>query len=211
MSEYPNEYEVIEKITTAAKDRFTLEVNGTGAEELIALASEDLVRGDVVRLQRTATGTKGFRTLLLATLQDPTQMDLAVQWAASCKQDLIDPGAADLYLVVVIQDNTWTIEQCLNIEADEKFCRKFILRPQETLDDLIQRTFLTRIMDRETEGALTDPLTIALRDTNSTHQWFSTERQQTWRAAFLSGKSGSDLIDILFEDVYNSNLQNEAP
>jgi hypothetical protein len=115
------------------------------------------------------------------------------------KEELLDPESADLYLIVMLENMDLTLEECVSMEASEKFCRKFILRPDETIEDLMKRTFLPVIIEDKTTDAVFDPLTVALNDTGKDAEWFSANERDRWRALLLSSKSGHDLVEKLFK------------
>ena len=189
---------VTDTIIRTANERFVVEREDAGRSELMALAPGELHKKNVLRLQRKAAGTHGRRTLLIAELANSTEIDLALQWSAACKDVLLDPESSDLYLFIILANHDYTVEQCINVEANEKFCRKFILRPHETNEELIERTFLLPIIDKSTDQPIQDPLTSALLLTGEKLNWFDSKMQEEWRTKLISAKSGSDLIDGIF-------------
>ncbi|HTJ51804.1 MAG TPA: ABC-three component system middle component 1 [Cyclobacteriaceae bacterium] len=202
-----NDKSIIEIITEAVKERFIPDQQSAEINSLKALAPVSLSKIEVLRLQRISTGTQGWRTLIIAFLNSSKDIDDALQWSASCKDELLDPEASDLYLIIIINEISLTVEECISIEANEKFCRKFILRPDESLNQLMERTFLTPVIEASIDEQILDPFTVALRDTGLLEEWFNNKEQQNWRKIFLSGKIGAELIDQLFGDMEEESLE----
>jgi len=114
------------------------------------------------------------------------------------KDELLEPENGDLYLFAVIKDESLSINQCTNIEASDRICRKYILRPEETIDSFLGRSFISPVMSEASSGKLFDPLHLALESTSVQHEWFDSSEQERWQEAFLSGKNGQELIELLF-------------
>jgi hypothetical protein len=201
--------DIVEKITSLARDRFIVRLQGEDVEKLSALADEGLKAKKVVRLQRISKGTNGWRTFLIVSAENVEETDLALHWSASCREELLDPEASDLYLIILPQGCDLTIDECINIESSEKFCRKFVLRPQETIDELLGRTFLIPISSADPEGGIQDPLTLALKEIQNAIPLFDEKEQNQWRKLLLTVSNGQELVDKIF---YNDSVKpNEAP
>ena len=198
---------IVEAIMKVAKDRFIVEREDEQTSELIDLAPDSIQKKSVLRLQRKLTGTHGRRTLLIAELPTSNEIDLALEWSAACKDVLLDPESSDLYLFITLLNHDYTIEQCISVEANEKFCRKFIQRPNESNEELIERTFLLSIADNSTRQAIQDPLTAAFSLTGDEVDWFNKSLQDEWRKKLLSGKSGNELIELLFGNRPEKNSE----
>lgn len=189
---------LVDRISEAAVSRFIVVTEGQEIELLKKLAPAKLTNIEVVRLQRIAMGTPGWRTLIVATIGSSTEIDLAIEWSAFCKEELLDPESSDLYLIVAVKNLDLSLEECVSIEASEKFCRKFILRPNETVDQLLSRTFLLEIAGDSSSEGIIDPLTIALSETAKEAAWFTEDQRDLWRQLLLSSKSGHELVERLF-------------
>jgi len=116
-----------------------------------------------------------------------------------------------LYLIAAITSPELSIDICTNIESNDKFCRKYLLRPQETIEGLLGRTFLNPLTNEASEVEIVDPLHTALANTLKNLPWFTSDIQAFWKVTLLSGKTSADLIDNLFTDNFISQQNDEAP
>ncbi len=198
-----NPESLTEAIMRIGTERFVVNREDPQTSELIELCPTSIEDKTVLRLQRKLSGTRGSRTLLVCELANSKEIDHALEWSAACKDFLLDPESADLYLFLVLREQDITVEQCINIEANDKFCRKFIQRPSESNEEMIDRTFLLSVADNSTNQSIQDPLTVALTLTSKDVDWFDKPVQNDWRAKLLSVKSGPELIELLFEDNNN--------
>lgn len=114
-----------------------------------------------------------------------------------------------MYLIILPQDYELTIDECINIESSEKFCRKFVLRPLETIDELLGRTFLIPISSAGPEGGIQDPLTLALKEIQNAIPLFDEKEQTQWKKLLLTVSNGQELVDKIFNN--DSVKPNEAP
>ncbi|MGC3835668.1 hypothetical protein ACPSKX_16235 [Moritella viscosa] len=94
-----------------------------------------------------------------------------------------------------------SLEEATKIESSEQFCRKYVTRPNEALSALLARTFLCPLVGADLHTNISDPLIDAFKKTGVEHTWFNESEQSLWRKAFLSGESGSDLVDMLFSPI----------
>jgi len=191
----------VKVIAELAKDKYQIDSTGVFVEKILSLAPKQLEDKRVIRLQRISTGSNNWRTFLMAVLDSQDEVNLVLQWAADTKDELLDPESADLYLIAAIKDSNFSVDQCINIESGEQFCRKYILRPGETESDLVNRTFLGSLKGEVTKEEISDPLLGALARAGSEKEWFNAAEQAHWHEAFLSGKTGAELVDLLFADV----------
>jgi len=187
-------------INSTVDGRFIIRFESKEINTLKSLPDQKLQNTDVIQLQRKSTTPKGWRTLSICTVTSSEDINFALQWSAECKEELLDPESADLYLLMLTQDFEISKEECLSIEANEKFCRKLILRPEESLEQLLARTFLVSISEPSESSHIMDPLTLALKETNKNFSWFDDSQQGIWRKALLSSKTGQELIDRLFQE-----------
>lgn len=73
----------------------------------------------------------------------------------------------------------------LRIESTEQFCRKYVLRPTETLENFLERTFLAKPNAVIKELLSTDPLIKSFLAVQSENNWFNSEEQKKWKEALL--------------------------
>ncbi len=189
---------LVDLISQEVKDRFILISESGEIDILKSLAPDSLIRKDVIRLQRIANATMGWRTLIIAAAESPSDISKALEWSASCKEELLDPDSSDLYLFIIGSFEI-SIEECVSIEANEKFCRKFVLRPEETLQQLLKRTFIPPLRHEIVSDSIIDPLTAALSLTAAADApWLTSDEQKRWQKALLSNLNGPELVDTLF-------------
>jgi hypothetical protein len=189
---------LLRAITKASEGQFAIEANSAGVKKMLDLAPEGLIDRSVIRLKRIVTQTPYWRTIIISSISLIREINLVLQWAATVKDDLLDPESSDLYLMLAVNDPVCALETCINIEAGEQFCRKYVLRPRETLDAFIERTFLGSISGVTGDGDISDPLLAALAATGQDYAWFTPAIQQQWHAALTSGKTSAELIELLF-------------
>ena len=144
-----------------------------------------------------------WKTLLLLELKNQDKLKQALEWAALVKESLLDPETADLYLFICFEREL-AIGHCLRIESTEQFCRKYVQRPKESAEKLIERSFLNRLEESSQELIDIDPLNKALSSTGKDFQWFTKEERVKWKKIFLSSYTGGDLVEEIFS-------QNEEP
>ena len=191
--------EIITAVNNMSKGKFSLEYENDICQQIRALSSPILVKKSVLRLTRIYGIGASPRTIIVAIIGSTNELESLLEWCASTKDELLDPESADLYMLGFHENKTLSLEECINIEASEQFCRKYIKRPEESLEELLERTFLGPIDDIKSNEELVDPLQQALANTAKDYPWLNTEEREKWRNAFLSGNSGADLIDILFD------------
>jgi hypothetical protein len=150
----------IEAINASNPNRFTVQADDKSQKYSLLADDENLTDIAVMRLGRLKTGTDYFRTVLISVLNNKTELQIALRWAAEVKRELLDPETSDLYMIIVIPD--LPNESCTRIESTEAFCRKFVLRLDESPSELISRTFIAHLSEEESTKEITDPLTEAL-------------------------------------------------
>lgn len=197
-------------IKSIVKNRFYIENQSGTIAEMLALLPENIVDKQVLRFcrQHTSDTSRQFwKTLLIGSIGSDNLRDV-LQWAALCKEVLLDPETSDIYLFIMwFGDNSPSIEECLRIEANEDFCRKFVLRPGETIESFIERTFLKKIETPQPLDLGQDPLITAFSGLEEHFSWFDEAEKTRWKEAFNSGASGSDLFDAL---ITHKPEKNEA-
>jgi hypothetical protein len=188
-----------EAIQARTEGRYIVQVVGPENEELLALAPELLLDRQVVRLRRNGREKAGWRTVLIATLGSEAELPIATRWAAEVRDSLLEPETADLYMIISVDGLSDNV--VASIEANEQFCRKFVPRLGECIENLLDRTFLGPMISKSEGEALIDPLIASLSITSERHKWLGAYRQESWHKALLSGKTGSDLFDLLLREV----------
>lgn len=194
----------LEAVRSRTEDRFELQTTGSEVDMLHSLASELLTNRKVIRLRRPGNENSGWRTFLVVALESSEHIPTANRWAAEVRDSLLDPETADLYLFLLVDGITVNVS--LDIEASELFCRKFVIRQDESVEELLNRTFLTQIFSHLEGVTFTDPLQTALFQTGGRHAWFSDQCQVAWRSSILSGKSGSDIAEDLLSHIVNEEV-----
>lgn len=197
--------EFIEAINKAINGRFKIQPK-KDAPKFDEIKPSELTDVTVFRIQKipilqnTSIPLQYWRTILVTLLKNDSQLEKALQWAALVKEALLDPESSDLYLFIIFDNSVnITMESCIRIESTEQFCRKYVARPEESPEQLIERTFLTPLADLSAKNILFDPLISAFSSLESKYPSFNTLTQNKWREAFLSGKNGSEIINELFE------------
>lgn len=197
--------DVLKKVINS---QFIIQSDEYALKKIDEIKPEGLTDTFVLRIQRNRilqTPSKPlnyWRTIIVTELASKIQLESALQWAASAKEILLDPESADLYMFIIFKNNVnISIETCIRIESTEQFCRKYVARPGESPEDLISRTFLTSLDDFSKSPdipILDDPIDIVFSSLKKDFLWFNATEQKNWRENFLSGKSGSEIINTLF-------------
>lgn len=196
-------------ITQQIEARFSIKSQGTIENQMIEVASEYLQNKELIRFSRTQEASEpSLKTLLVVGINSDNHLKDVLQWAALCKELLLDPETADIYLAIMwTTESQPSIEECLRIEASEDFCRKLVLRPDETKESFVERTFIKKV-DAPTPLDLgQDPLISAFSVLEQEFTWFNDEEKVKWREAFSSGMSSFDLFNTL---INNQSENNEA-
>lgn len=187
------------EIVSMSKDRFVVEEEGLSGAVLNEITPESLRDTVVMSLKRNRPGRVGRRTLLITVLDTQDKLKSAIQWAAVVKDELTEPENGDVYLFIAVQDERMTLEQCTAIESSDRICRRHVLRPEETIEDFLCRSFVGPALGSGQTKAIADPLNLALEKTAEKHDWLTSKEQKIWRDAFLSGKTPTDIITSLFK------------
>ncbi|MDR6734820.1 ABC-three component system middle component 1 [Sphingobacterium sp. 2149] len=187
--------------------RFSIISQGTIENEMIEVASENLQNKELIRFFRPLeTSEPSLKTLLVVGINSDSNLKDVLQWAALCKELLLDPETADIYLAIMwTKETQLSIEECLRIESSEDFCRKFVLRPNETKESFLERTFITKVEAPTPLDLGQDPLISAFSVLEQEFAWFNDEEKVKWRQAFSSGMSSFDLFNTLINNQSESN------
>jgi len=181
---------VVNAISARAHGRFIV----SSDDDTPLFSSLDSENNGICRLKRIGAPS-GCRTILIASLASRSEsLQCALRWAADVREQLPEPETADLYMFLLIENVSF--EDAGRIEADDQFCQKVVLRPEEKVNEFLDRTFLSALtFDGET-GMIGDPLQTALHSMADKHPWTGAHLP-AWRALLLSGKSGSELAQAL--------------
>ena len=196
---------LIKAIYIAIDGLFQIQPDEGFSKKLEEIKPRELTDVATLRIQRlpnseiTMLSFDTWRTVLVTVLANKDQVRHALRWAALVKDVLLDPESSDLYLFIAFENQAdLTIESCIHLESTEQFCRKYVLRPEETPEQLVERTFLAPLISSSMNTRVSDPLIAAFSNTGSQHTWFNTAEQNRWQKIFLSGKKGDELVDELF-------------
>ncbi|WP_050516281.1 ABC-three component system middle component 1 [Pseudomonas lactis] len=165
---------------------------------LYHLAQEDDFPRSVVTLKKRTANSGGNKTLLLAHFSSLDQIGLGAKWAADVRDALPEPEASDLYLFLSV--NGLSEGECSRLEADEQFCRKYVLRPSETNLSLVLRTFLGPLEVGDDEVSVADPVVTAMRSTAKEHEWLDSPMQEYWKELFLSTHESAVIASLLIDE-----------
>ncbi|WP_404972677.1 ABC-three component system middle component 1 [Vibrio campbellii] len=152
--------------------------------------------GGVLLLKRLKAKCESFKTVLVASVGSIEESGDVFHWAANVRDMTPEPNSSDIYLFLNIKSAS--IEDCNRIEADELYCRKYVIRPEESSQDFLSRTFLALPISSNDIEELSDPISVSLSKTAEKHLWLSHEKQKSWREILLSHDSAQDIIDELF-------------
>jgi len=187
--------DIVAAILLRVEGRFSVQTEGPEIQGLLALASADLSDCRVIRLRRNNNDHAGWRTLLIASLGSEQELPIANRWAADSRDRLLEPETADLYMILLV--GGLTDNDGAGIEANEQFCRKYVFRMEESIEKLLDRTFLGPVIAMLGGEAMFDPFIEALLQTSRGHNWLDADKRDSWHSALLSGKTGSDLFEML--------------
>lgn len=195
-------------INSVIENRFSIDNQNDIKAEMLALLPENIGGKHVLRFCRqdsSNTLSRYMKTLLIVSITSDN-LRAALQWAALCKEMLLDPETSDVYLFIMwLSDNNPSIEECLRIEANEDFCRKFVLRPSEPVESFIERTFLKKNDIPQPLDLGQDPLMSAFSGLEEQFDWFDEAEKARWREAFNSGASSFDLFNLIINHKSESN------
>lgn len=197
-------------INASTENRFVIEDQSDIKNEMLSVAPENITNKLILRFCRQLSSgllNHNMKTLFVVNISPDIFKD-SLQWVALSKEVLLDPETADVYLFIMWKEETSpSIEECLRIEASEDFCRKFVLRPFETIESFIERTFLKKIDAPLPLDLGQDPLISAFSGLEDQFTWFDESEKTRWKEVFNTGTSGSDLFDAL---MTNKPKNNEA-
>lgn len=157
----------------------------------------------ILRLKRSNIERAGCRTILLIELPE-TALPAANQWAADVRDVLPEPEAADLYMFLMI--SRITVDDAARIEADDRFCRKIVVRESEAAGDFLDRTFLAALDPAGDAETLSDPLVSALNVLSTARPW-SAPHIPAWRTQLLTDQNAADVALFLVDSLHENEVQ----
>ncbi len=193
----------LEGIFDSCGDRYEM-ING---ESIVSLFGRELAASKVgelaqiAQLKRKNQERAGRKTIIVAMIdhlnsdegKENPELEKVITLAAYLRDALAGTEPYDLYLVLATHSPP-NIDVCMRLESTEQFCKKYVLRADQSIAEMLERTFLCGFEESEIEGVIEDPLDAALKAAG-----LDPDKQQAkWRDAFLSGKMGDNLIDELF-------------
>ncbi len=208
-------------IRTAASDRYLVEESKWNKDELLDEPYPADIMVKILRLKRLNNKLAGWKTIIIGiigkidaeSLEFKGELRQILKISAHTREKLTEAEPYDLYLFLGVLNPPENDGPCMRLEATEQFCRKYVLRPNETIEDLIERTFLSRFENqKEKIEPLQDPLILALRETQSSspeHFWLESRYQNMWKNALISGETADTLIEMLFEEIPQDSKNDE--
>ena len=158
--------------------------------------------GRVLRLKRvgsTTSGcTSGWRTILVREVRSKTELRECLAWTADVRNMLPAIENSDLYFIA--PEFSLSPSHGMLIESDERICRKIVRRTGESLDELLDRTFLGDLGQLTSSRAEGDPIRRALQSLTAEQQWLSDEIIEKW-LILLEEQSSHNLLEALIESV----------
>ncbi len=190
----------VKGISARAADLFQVEIHWDQANSFVDIAPQSLSCKHGLILKRKIDGTisKNCKTILITSIKNAAEVSLALTWTSLAKEEITDPESSDLYLFIHFQEDV-ALDICLRIESTEQFCRKYVLRTDESIDDFLSRTFLNRIKEPSSEAFGSDPLNNVFAKVATDNASFTKEEQDRWKDILLSGSNGIELISELFD------------
>ena len=191
------------KLRDTLNNRFVFKDNSDFEVELLDLADEDLKYKKIIRIKRHRVRVDNYKTIVIVQIEASSETDIKIElkkvirWVALIKEALLGAESADLYLFLAF-NNEVSVEECLRIESTEQFCRKYVLLPNENIDEFVNRTFLQNFIDIKDIVDAEDPLERAFTETETKHNWLNPELKKNWKDAFLK-LSGVELANVLLE------------
>ncbi|ABR50061.1 hypothetical protein Amet_3976 [Alkaliphilus metalliredigens QYMF] len=177
------------------EQRFEKESSIDISKHLSALDEQKLDK-QIFRLKRkNKPELKTYRTFLLVQINETETLKNALQWVAAVKNSLTDPETSDLYLIVISENDVFTIDESMRIEATESFCKKYVQRGDENPESLIKRTCLANFSVISEDTIQIDPVNTVFLKTQQEFSWFDAPVQQIWKEAFNSDDNGNELLE----------------
>ncbi len=167
------------------------------------IAPSELKQRSVVRFRRSEREAAGWRTVLIARVPGPSRLRFATQWAAEVRSSLGEPEGADLYLIVI--SRRLSEKDIAIYEAEESFCRRFLIEDNGDFDSLIDRTFLAGRYEVNEVDRLSNPINAALEMTSHELGISQADLDELARS-FKESESGADAARKLMYGADESDI-----
>jgi|GEM_PF-1672818 len=201
-----NPTEILKQLLVTVQERYSLQEDLGQSDGFKTLFPGEKENVHVLRLKRKDAPLASWKTLLFVFEADQRIMPQCFTWAASVQEELLNNESSDLYLFIIPKaSDRIPIENCIYIESSDQFCRKYVMRPEETFLDLINRTFLYQTQHNTQINEISDPLIAALDKTGNSLMTFTPEEQNVWKNILLSEKPGIETLEALM----NASLENK--
>jgi hypothetical protein len=192
--------EILDELFTRIKDRYVLENENEKSNSLKKLYPVTSGGIRVLRIRRTSFEKSCWKTLLFAFEIGQESIANCFTWAAAVQEELLNNESSDLYLFLIPKiSEKMPKENCIYIESNDQFCRKYVMRPEESFLELMNRTFLNSHQTDAQINEMSDPLLAALNKTGQSIDFFSQEDQNTWKNILLSGMQGMEIAEELIK------------
>lgn len=206
-----NPTDILQQLLNIVEERYVLQGDTEQSDVFKALFPGEKQSAYVLRIKRKGAHLASWKTLLFIFEADPTIIPQCFTWAASVQEELLNNESSDLYLFIIPKaSDKIAIENCIHIESNDQFCRKYVMRPEETFIDLINRTFLYETQNNTQISEILDPLIAALNKTGNSLTSFTPEEQNIWKDILLSEKPGIETLEALMNASLENNQNDEA-
>lgn len=179
-------------LLSTAASRFVVDGDTGPLELILALGTAEC--GDVGALRLRRPTGDGARTVLVAKCASLAQVNAALRWSAEVRDCLPEPQPADLSLILDLDDG---VARDPNIEAEDRYCRRYVRRVGESATALVQRSALGGVEAATSGAALPVEALAASLATLCEAHGMTGELAAHWRAALLGGQTGGELADRL--------------
>jgi hypothetical protein len=201
--------EVLSKMLESIANRYTASNDLSYYELLKGFYKDPNENIRVLRIRRSSSDKASWKTILFAFNINEHSIPLSFTWAAAVQQELLNNESSDLYLFIIPNaDQPLPKENCIYIESNDQYCRKYVMRPGETFEELLNRTFLYNFETSSVVNEISDPLVTALQKTGEAISSFSEDEQTLWKSILLSGQQGFDMALKLINPP-SQNSQND--
>lgn len=166
---------------------------------------EDIGSIDFIQIKRSGYMNASWKTLILADLSNIEDKKIKaclreiLRLVAFIKESLIGTENVDLYLFLAFS-NEISLDECIRIESTEQLCRKYVLLPNEKINDFLSRTFLSFIVDEKKPIDGQEPIDRAFSNIKDHYDWLTDDIHKEWKSYFRE-YSGSELAEKLVNEV----------
>lgn len=203
---FGNRDNIIEVIRKFSEGKYEIVTCILKTDEIL----NDMSNMEIIQMRRKNYEGK-TKTLFVADIsKDMPEERLSIRLkdvmtlAAIIKESLHSTENVDLYLFLALPK--WAgKDECIRIESTEQLCRKYVLMPDEDINDFLERTFLSKMImeDENLEGD--EPIAQALMKTSEMYSWLTEDMQKKWKKFFME-YSGIDLAEKLVGEIEQGQL-----